>query len=59
MFEIVCPYLNCGAPAAIIAGMLGEGPVLDEAGKDVFRDWVDAACLRAAEPAQIEAPRRS
>ena len=37
-------------PAAIIAGMLDESPVLDEAGKNVFRDWVDVACLRADAP---------
>ena len=48
--EIVGQQLKCGIPAAIIAGMLDESPVLDENGKNVFRDWVDVACLRADEP---------
>ena len=50
MCEIVGQHLKCGIPAAIIAGMLDESPVFDEAGKNVFRDWVDVACLRADEP---------
>ena len=33
-----------------VAGMLDKTPLLNEAGKSVYRDWVDAACLRADEP---------
>ena len=50
MCEIVGQQLKCGILAAIIAGMLDESPVLDETGKNVFRDWVDVACLLADEP---------
>ena len=33
-----------------VAGMLDKSPLLNEAGKSVYWDWVDVACLRADEP---------
>ena len=32
-----------------VAGMLDKSPLLNEAGKSVYWDWVDVACLRADE----------
>ena len=48
--EIVGQHLRRGIPAETVAGMLDKSPLLDEAGKSVYRDWVDVACLRADEP---------
>ena len=48
--EIVGQHLKRGIPAETVAGMLDKSPLLDEAGKSVYRDWVDVACLRADEP---------
>ena len=48
--EIVGQHLKRGIPAETVAGMLDKSPLLDEAGKSVYREWVDVACLRADEP---------
>ena len=48
--EIVGQHLKRGIPAETVAGMLDKSPLLDEAGKSVYRDWVDVARLRADEP---------
>ena len=58
LHETVCQCLKRGIPAASVAGALGESPVLGEADKDVFRDWVDMAYLRAAAPA-LKSRRRA
>ena len=47
MREIVRQYSKCDIPAAVIAGVLDESPVLDDVAKGVFRSWVEMACLRA------------
>ena len=47
--EIIGKHLRRGIPAETVASMLDKSPLLDEAGKSVYRDWVDVACLRADE----------
>ena len=48
--EAIGQHLKRGIPAEIIADMLDKSSLFDEAGKNVFRDWVDVACLRADKP---------
>ena len=48
--EIVGQHLKRGIPAETVAAMLDHSPLLNEAGKNVYREWVDVACLRADEP---------
>ena len=46
--NVVGQKLKLGMPVDTVAHMLDASPLLSDAGKKVFREWVDVAYLRAA-----------
>ena len=46
--NVVGQKLKLGTSAETVGRMLDKSPLLNDAGKAIFREWVDVAALRAA-----------